>query len=144
MVNDLQIARESLRKICKGKLKLIPYKIRKAHLLTSNMKKVRMERCKLLLKLFSSTRYSEIVFTDECLFNVEAFLNHQNDRILSRSISDANMKGRIASCLGHPQSVMVFRGITLDGKTPLVFVDSEVKINSQNYLNDVLIKEVLP
>jgi hypothetical protein len=144
MANDLQIGRESLRKLCRDKLKLIPYKIQKAHILTDSMKKVRMERCKLLLKRFSSARHLGIVFTDESLFNVEAFLNHQNDRILSRNISDANMKGRIASRSGHPQSVMVFGGITSDGKTPLVFVDSGVKINSQNYLNDVLIKEVLP
>ncbi|XP_065645558.1 uncharacterized protein LOC136076026 [Hydra vulgaris] len=54
MANDLQIGRESLRKICKDKLKLIPYKIQKAHLFTDKMKKVKMERCKLLLKYFSS------------------------------------------------------------------------------------------
>ncbi|XP_065658990.1 uncharacterized protein LOC136083515 [Hydra vulgaris] len=143
MANDLQIGPESLRKICKDNLKLIPYKFQKAHLLTDNLKKVRMERCKLLVKRFSSARQSGIVFTNECLFNVEAFLNHQNNRILPRSIGDANMKGRIASPSGHPQSVMIFGVITSDGKTPLVLVDYGVKIKSQYYLNDVLIKEVL-
>ncbi|VDL82626.1 unnamed protein product [Nippostrongylus brasiliensis] len=32
-------------------------------------------------------------------------------------------------------------GITSDGKTPLVFVESEVKINSQSYLKSILKKE---
>lgn len=144
MAADAGISEKSVRRICKTRLNLRPYKIQKAHVLTESMKKIRLQRCKALLKRFTAARHSVVVFTDECLFNIEQFVNHQNDRILVGNMQDANDSGRIASRSGHPQSVMAFGGITSDGKTPLIFVDQGVKVNSRNYLNDILKKELLP
>lgn len=39
---------------------------------------------------------------------------------------------------------MVFAGITADGKTPLIFVESGIKTNSQNYLEDIPKKKFFP
>lgn len=144
MAAEIGVSRESVRRICKAHLGLHPYKLRKAHQLTDAMKKIRLERCKQLLKRFSASRHRRILFTDECLFTIEQFYNPQNSRVLAKNTVEAGEKGRIVSRTGHPKSVMVFAGITSDGKTPLIFVESGIKIASQNYLDDILVKVILP
>lgn len=145
MAKDEGISERSMRRVVREKLRKRSYKVQKAHGLTDQMKITRLNRCKELLKRFkTSARASTILFTDECLFTVEQFVNHQNDRIIAENIREANKKGRIASRTAHPQALMVFGAITGDGRMPLIFVDPGVKINAQNYLDEILKKEVLP
>lgn len=145
MAKDENISATSMRRIVHKNLQKYPYKIQKAHGLTQKMMDTRKSRCKELLKRFPTpARASSILFTDECLFTVEQFVNHQNDRVLAGSLQEASQKGRIASRTAHPQAIMAFGAVTGDGKMPLVFIDQGVKVKSQNYLDDVLKKEVLP
>uniref|UniRef100_A0A7I4Y142 DDE_3 domain-containing protein n=1 Tax=Haemonchus contortus TaxID=6289 RepID=A0A7I4Y142_HAECO len=113
-------------------------------MLTERMKKTRLERCKKLLKRFSQARHTNILFTDECLFSTDQFLNTQNDRIIAGSPAEASQHGGIAQRSGHPKSLMVFGAITSDGKMPLIFLEKGVKVDSKTYLKSVLEKEVLP
>jgi inhibitor of nuclear factor kappa-B kinase subunit alpha len=78
------------------------------------------------------------VFTDEKIFTIEQVLNKQNDRVYAASNPHASI-----SRTSHPASVMVFAGITSDGKVPLIFVPQGVKVISKSYL-DVLKKELFP
>ena len=71
-------------------------------------------------------------------------LNRQNDRIIAADISTANESARIVGRNGHPKALIVWVAVTSDGKSNLVFIDQGVKINSNAYLNDVLIKELHP
>ncbi|XP_065671827.1 uncharacterized protein LOC136089696 [Hydra vulgaris] len=138
MAKDEGISEGSVRKIVHKKLGKYPYKTQKAHGLTDWMKVTRLARCKELLKRFKKlANASTILFADKCLFTVEQFVNHQNDRIIAGNVQEANQKGRIASKTAHPQAGMVFGAITGDGKMPLVFVDQGVKTRAQNYLNDI-------
>ena len=102
------------------------------------MKQQRKDRCKGLLRRCRQDAHLSILFTDEKVFTVEQVLNKQNDRIYAKSRSHT-----VISRKSHPQSVMVFAGITSNGKTPLIFVPQGVKVNSANYL-DLLRTEVLP
>ena len=60
------------------------------------------------------------------------------------SLQTANSSGGIVARNAHPASVIVFDCITNNGKSSLVFVDAVVKINQNNYFNNILIKEILP
>lgn len=144
VAKELNISEKTVRNYVKKRLGLQPIKLQKSHALTDDSKQKRLQRCRELLKRFKPVDTLDILFTDEKLFTVEQSFNHQNDRIWSKSVKDANNNGRYVSRKGHPASVMVWAGVTATGKTPLVFVDQGVKVNSQNYLNDILKKHVLP
>jgi inhibitor of nuclear factor kappa-B kinase subunit alpha len=128
----------SVTRIVKNQLHLRPYKIQYQHHLTEKMQATRLKRCKALLKRFADGSHKTILFSDEKLFSIEAHFNKQNDRILAPDMSTANKSGRLVSRSAHPASVMVWAGITATGKTPLVFVDLGVKVNQENYRNNIL------
>ncbi|VDP20178.1 unnamed protein product [Heligmosomoides polygyrus] len=50
-------------------------------------------RCGTLMKRFGSSWHRRILFTDEFVFTIEQFFNHQNDRILGKDIDEANQNG---------------------------------------------------
>ncbi|CAD6189992.1 unnamed protein product [Caenorhabditis auriculariae] len=58
---------------------------------------------------------------------MEANKNGQNHRNIATDYQSACEKEKILNKTSHPASVMVFAGITADGKTPLIFVDSGVE-----------------
>ncbi|VDL69575.1 unnamed protein product [Nippostrongylus brasiliensis] len=64
--------------------------------------------------------------TDEKLFAIEASLNRQNDRVLARSVEEANQSGKIVNRKGHPRQLMVWAAITSDSKSDLVFVEQGI------------------
>ena len=67
-------------------LKLKPYKMREAQLLTDNNKRMRLQRCRALLRRFAAKRWEKLFFTDENVFTLEQYHNSQNDRIWSSCI----------------------------------------------------------
>lgn len=144
MARDLRIDEKSVRNIVKKKLKLHSYKMQKAHLLTEKMKRDRLKKAKKLKRRFGRGAHRTILFSDEKLFTIEEVFNKQNVRVLARDISAANTTGRLAQRSAHPASVMVWAGITADGKTPLVFIDQGVKINKENYREEILQNVVEP
>ena len=81
------------------------------------------------------------VVTDEKKFDVKQCRNHQNDRVWSR---DGSVEGRRVSRRQNPLSVRVWMAITATGRSPLVFLTSGVKLNSQRYISDILETELLP
>lgn len=138
---DTGISDISIRRIAKEELNLKPYKLQKVQLLTEDNKRVRLERCKRLLRRHAPLDWDRILFTDEKLFTVEQAHNHQNDRSWS---AEAPGTSAIVEHRQNPQSVMVWGGICASGKTPLVFVDQGVKINQEVYRRDILEAVVLP
>ena len=138
IARETELKRETVRKIAKEELGLRPYKLQKAHFLSEEMKKIRVERSRLLLKRHAGT---EFLFSDEKIFTIEANHNHQNDRIWTQKSPLSN--GIVTHSL-HPSSVMVLGGICVSGKTPLIFVDPGVKINKNYYLTQILQRVVEP
>jgi hypothetical protein len=72
----------------------------------------------------------------EKLFTVQAIHNHQNDRVCARQKENIPVELSTAFRRQKPPSVMVWAGVTTDGrKTPLVFIEEGVKIDQAVYLH---------
>lgn len=140
VAKEMEINRETVRKIAVINLGLKPYKSQKVQRLTDKNKEVRLQRCRQLLRRAAGQSWESILFTDEKIFTIEQAHNHQNDRNwCSERPTTAIVEHR-----QNPQSVMVWAGICATGKTPLVFVEKGVKINQQIYRRDILQGVVLP
>src|SRR5262245_24647148 len=92
-------------------LSLKTYKLQKAQLLIGGMKKIRVQRCRWLLRLHAD---QEIVFTDEKISTIVTAHNHQNNRIWSKS----PLLNRIVTHSQNLSLLMVWGGICATGKTP--------------------------
>uniref|UniRef100_A0A8R1EK37 HTH luxR-type domain-containing protein n=1 Tax=Caenorhabditis japonica TaxID=281687 RepID=A0A8R1EK37_CAEJA len=89
-------------------------------------------------------RVSDVIWTDEKIFTIEPLPNRQNQRQLLSKDDSMSPKRRLAHNRLFPKSVMVWAGITATGKTPLVFIERNVKINSEVYQKIVLMDNLLP
>lgn len=138
VASKMKISRRTMGRIVTADLGLKAYKFSKGQLLTVGARKKREERATDLLHRFSGIDYRNILFTDEKVFSIEHFVNKQNDRIYAKT-----QPNKVITRSGYPKSVMVFAGITYDGKTPLMFVPEGIKVNGENYL-DILQQELQP
>ncbi len=135
MAKDLQISEGSVRKIVKKQLKLHPYKLAKAHLLTDKVKGEQLKRARKIKRLVAAGRHQTILFTDEKIFTVEQHHNHQNDQ---RLLSKGSSYPPTVSRSHFPSSIVVWAGICATGKTPLVFFEKGVKISAKAYQDQIL------
>ena len=76
-----------------------------------------------------------LVLTDEKKFDIHQVVNQRNDRVWA---SSSSTEGRIVTRRQNSQSVMVWTANTETGRSPLPFVPSGVKLNSQRYIADIL------
>ena len=97
MAAELKISARSVQRILQNELKLKPLKFQKAHDLTPQQKKVRVERAKKLLRRAESGELPNLVFSDEAPFTIEQFVNKQNDRIYLPKRSFENLHLRTAT-----------------------------------------------
>lgn len=138
IARELNISRERIQHILKNELGLKPLKFQKVQELTDAQKKVRLERAKELLRLHESGQLPNLVFSDEKPFQIEQFVNKQNDRVYLPKRSAENLHLRLATRTQAPPMVMVWAAVTADGRSPLVFIDHGVKINAEYYRENVL------
>ena len=68
-------------------------------------------------------------------------MNPQNDRVWSR---DGEVGPQRVTRAQGAASVMVWAAVTESERSPLVFVEQSVKLNQENYRNDILIGSLLP
>uniref|UniRef100_A0A8R1HI50 G_PROTEIN_RECEP_F1_2 domain-containing protein n=1 Tax=Caenorhabditis japonica TaxID=281687 RepID=A0A8R1HI50_CAEJA len=144
MASQLGIARSTVQSIVKNDLKLKSYKLRRGQYLSDKSKAMRLEKCRKLLQHFQVRRVSDVIWTDEKIFTIEPLPNRQNQRQLLSKGDSMSPKRRLAHNRLFPKSVMVWAGITATGKTPLVFIERNVKINSEVYQKIVLMDNLLP
>uniref|UniRef100_A0A8R1E6L1 SH3 domain-containing protein n=1 Tax=Caenorhabditis japonica TaxID=281687 RepID=A0A8R1E6L1_CAEJA len=144
MASQLGIARSTIQSIVKNDLKLKSYKLRRGQYLSDKSKAMRLEKCRKLLQHFQVRRVSDVIWTDEKIFTIEPLPNRQNQRQLLSKDDSMSPKRRLAHNRLFPKSVMVWAGITATGKTPLVFIERNVKINSEVYQKIVLMDNLLP
>uniref|UniRef100_A0A7I5E7H4 DDE_3 domain-containing protein n=1 Tax=Haemonchus contortus TaxID=6289 RepID=A0A7I5E7H4_HAECO len=143
IASDLHISRRSVQNIVKCELDFHSYRFFRGQMLSEAAKKNRLEKCQKLLAVRAG-RLSDIVWTDEKIFTVEVAHNSQNQRQLLPRAEKNSRKRRVKTRSLFPKSVMVWAGITSEGKTPLVFVDKNIKINSETYQNVILRDTRLP
>lgn len=140
LAKDMNVSNTSMRTIVRKDLRLSPYKMRKRQFLTPLQKQKRLERAQILLReLKTDTAAQEIIFSDEKLFTIEAQFNNQNDRVYAKSSADIKDSVRTVYRRQKPSSLMVWAAISKTWKSPLIFVEQGVKINSDRYINDILV-----
>jgi inhibitor of nuclear factor kappa-B kinase subunit alpha len=144
LAKDEVVSTTTMWRAMKNDLKLFPFKKRGRQLLSEATKKKRLERGRQILKKLKQDTSSPVLWTDEKLFTVQAIYNPQNDRVYSKSKEDVGIEVLSALRCQKPAGVMVWAGITTDGrKTPLVFLEEGVKVDTGVYLN-LLMEYVLP
>ncbi|XP_023221997.1 uncharacterized protein LOC111623599 [Centruroides sculpturatus] len=131
---ELQISEERFRNIVKRKLGLRSYKIARVSFLNEAMKAKRLEKARRMCRLIGDGRLNKVLFTDEKIFTLEPLQNCQNHQQL---LKKGQQKTATAKTIGRshfPASIMV----CATGKTPLVFIERNVKINATIYQKRVL------
>ena len=101
----------------------------------------RLARARILLSLLEAGTLPNLVFSDEKKFDVKHPVKPQNDRVWSR---DGEIGPQKVTRAQGAASVMVWAAVTESGRSPLVFVEQSVKLNQENYRNDILIGSLLP
>ena len=79
----------------------------------------------------------KVVWSDEKIFTVEMAHNRQNDRVICKSVLESPA-GKHAFRSIKPASVMVWAAALATWKSPLIFVDKNIKINSDLYISHIL------
>ena len=82
-----------------------------------------------------------LVFTDEKKFDIQQAVNQKNDRVWA---SSSTTEGRIVTRRQNPPSAMVWAAVTATGRSPLLFIPTGMKLNSERYVLDILEGCLLP
>ena len=141
---QIMVSKETIRKALREDLGVKAFKRGTCHMLTIPQKKMRVLKCRALIKRYAGQRYRKILFTDEKIFTTEEKFNAQNDRIYAKSKSDIPIASRKSKRSHHPGSVMVWIGVSWTGKSQLFFVPQGVKVQAKNYLESNLKPIVKP
>ena len=95
----------------------------------------------ILLSHLEAGMLSNLVFSNKKKFDVQHHVNSQNDCVWS---CDGKVGPRRVTRVQGTVSVMVWGAITKSGRSPLVFVEQDVKLNQENYQNDILVGHCCP
>ena len=144
LAKEYQTSPMTMHRLCRNDLGMYPFKLKKCQLLSEATRKKRLDRSKILLKRSRDGTLSNIIFSNEKLFTVEAAFNHQNDRILAQSAEAIPTNARKIRRTQKPASLMVWAAVSSLGKSPLIFVPSGVKINKDHYISHILESGLLP
>ena len=126
--------------LCKD-LQMSPYKHIKKQLLSAKTAKKCLARAKILFSHIEAGTLPNVIFSDEKKFNVQPHVNPQNDNVWS---CDDEMGPRTVTRFQGAASEMVRAAVTKFGRSPLVFIKQGVKLNQENYCNDILVGSLLP
>ena len=96
---------------------------------------------KIFLSCLEAGTLSNLVFSDEKKFDIQHHVNPQNDCVWS---CDGEVGPQRVTRVQGTASVMVWGAITKSVRSPLVFVEQGIKLNQQNYQNDILVGSLLP
>jgi len=144
---EIGISQSSVRRIVKSDLRLRCLKKRRAHELTEQNKRMRLQRSVQLLRLYPASLVNFIWFTDEKLFTVATPNNSQNDRLyVANGVRkrDVAAKRLLRTRPTFSKSLMVSVGVSALGRTNIHFIEPGVKINGQYYRDVLLMQGLLP
>ena len=115
-------------------------KFQKVQELTPQQKENGPKRAKELLRLAESGELSNLVLSvsDEITFVVQQFINKQNDSVCLPKRSVENVHLWLATRTQAPAMMMVWAAITAYGRSPLVLIDHDIRINAEYYRENIL------
>jgi hypothetical protein len=144
LAKKMKVSRSSLQRTVREDLGFKAFKKRKIPLVPATAPKTRVTRCKALLARHDLQDVTNVLFTDEKLFTIQVKYNPQNDRVYGARFEDIPDNHKFVRNKLHPQQVMVWAGISCEGRTELHFVEKGVKVTAKNYQANVLRPVVKP
>jgi transposase len=136
LATDLDISSSSAHRILVNDLNLYPYKLRPRQKLTAEHRRKRKERCEAMQERFGEDGHRRVIWSDEKIFTVELASNRHNDRIWMTDAPEA--EEAIVEHVQHPLQLHVWAAMGYGKKVPLVFFDSDVRLNAAIYQESVL------
>ena len=130
-----------MHQLLREDLGIKPFKMLCRQELSDHHVAMRVEKCRKLLQDITEGTLPNLVFTDEKKFDIQQAVNQKNDRVW---VSSSTTERRIVTRRQNPQSVMVWSVVTATGRSPLLFVPTGVKLNSEQYVSDILEGCLLP
>ena len=88
-------------------------------------------------------RFEDVLWSDENVFTMKLAKNPQKHRQLLSPALKNTSKRKFATRSLFVKSLMVWGGISASGKTPLIFIDKNVKIDANFYQKEILEKALL-
>ena len=101
----------------------------------------RLARARILLSRLEAGTLPNFAFSNEKKFDVQHHVNSQSDRVWA---CDEEVGPRRVTRAQGAASVMVWAAVTESVRSPLVFVEQGVKLNQENYQNDILVGSLIP
>lgn len=132
------VSPRTMRRVVNEDLKMSSFTLQKRQTLSSAVKQKIFERSKTLLRELKSGISGEIVWSDEKIFTVEMAHNRRNDRIIGKNAKDIPYDQKTVYRTMKPASVMVWAAVSKTWRSPLIFVDQDVKINAKCYVETIL------
>ena len=130
-----------MHQLLREDLGIKPFKMLCRQELSDHHVAMRAEKCGKLLQHIAEGTLPNLVFIDEKKFDIQQAVNQKNNRVWA---SSSTTEGRIVTRHQNPQSVMVWAAVTATWRSPLLFVPTGVKLNSDRYVSDILEGCLLP
>lgn len=138
---QFQMSPASMNRLLRHDLECKPYKKQRVHGLTERQKQARVQRSRNLLVRHGDC---EILFSDEKLFLLQDNHNQQNDRVYGKTLADIPRDKLAVERYQNVSKIMVWGAVSRKGKLPLLFIEPNVKINTEYYIEQVLKNHLLP
>ena len=118
------VGKSTMHQLLREDLGVKPFKINR-HVV------MRAKKCRKLLQDIVEGTLPNLVFTDKKKFHIQKAVNQKNDRVW---VSSSTTEGRIVTRCQNLQYVMVWAAVTATRRSPLLFVPTGVKLNSEQYI----------
>lgn len=138
IAEDLQISVGSVNNIINKNLRLRFYICRKSCLLTPQYKLKRHKFCRRVDGVTTLADLKKFMFSDEKNFVAIPVTNRRNAGVYAHSRAEADAIGSRAIRSQHPQTIMVWLGITWNGLTQPIFFERGERLNAKLYIDKVL------
>ena len=116
-------------------LRVKPFMMLHRHEFTANHVTIRAQKCREILQEMADGTLPNLLFTEEKEFDNQQVANQQYERVWA---SSSSTEERIVTRQQNPQFVLIRAAVTETERSPLLFVPSGVKLNSQRYIADIL------
>ncbi|XP_045492485.1 uncharacterized protein LOC123691934 [Colias croceus] len=135
---QMGLSSTTVKKVLNEDLGLRAYCRKTSHLLNTRLKKLRLDKCRALLKRYARKMHRDILFSDEKFFTVEECCNKQNIKVYTHSSEEACQRVSRVQRGHHPLSVMVFLEVSYFSLTEVFFCEKAVKTSVNVYQNMLL------
>jgi len=136
MAKRLDISESSVRYHLKNTIGFSLVSKKKVHHLTVREKDIRMKRSKLLFP-FIKDNLDKIISTDEKFYRLDD-CNKETKRLYIKKGQNRKVVSTYKKSKSFCKGIMVWAGISLNGKTNIYFAEPGVKISADYYISNIL------